>query len=117
MRAEELQRQQAVTRQAQGLEQVIFHTRVPLDLGSETCGEIVELLAKVVQCGMLLFCIPKNVTSERPIAVLPTLTRWSEWLRPPVDLAKAFENVQVTVALGDAFRFPAANSSGTVCVF
>ena len=28
-----------------------------------------------------VFLIPKNVTSERSIALLPTLIRWWEWLR------------------------------------
>ena len=29
------------------------------------------------------FLIPKSVTSERPIALLPTLVSWWEWLRHP----------------------------------
>ena len=31
----------------------------------------------------LFFLIPKNVTSERPIALMPTLIRWWEALRAP----------------------------------
>ena len=32
-------------------------------------------------CTTMLFLIPNNVTSERPIALLPTLIRWWEGLR------------------------------------
>ena len=31
----------------------------------------------------MFFVIPKNVTSERPIALMPTLIRWWEALRAP----------------------------------
>ena len=31
----------------------------------------------------MFFLIPKNVTSERPIALMPTLIRWWEALRAP----------------------------------
>ena len=63
--------------------------------------------------------IPKNVTSDRPIAFMPTLIRWWEALRAPevakwqlkyrveeegqgalalvLDLAKAFERVSLSV--------------------
>ena len=66
-----------------------FHPKVPWDLSEETCGKIVVILAKVEQCGhwsvqtstLLHFLIPKTVTSERPIALLPTLIRWWEWCR------------------------------------
>ena len=34
-------------------------------------------------CNTMLFLIPKNVTSEQPIALLPTLVRWWEGLRAP----------------------------------
>ena len=34
-------------------------------------------------CTTMFFLIPKNVTSERPIALMPTLTRWREALRAP----------------------------------
>ena len=34
-------------------------------------------------CTTMFFLIPKNVTSERPIALMPTLTRWWEALRAP----------------------------------
>ena len=52
-------------------------------------GEIVEFLEKVEQSGRLpqqacttmFFLMPKNVTSERPIALTPTLIRWWEALR------------------------------------
>ena len=56
-----------------------------------TSGEVVEFLVKVKQCGSLLqqactmmfFLTPKDVTSERPIARMPTMVRWWEALRAP----------------------------------
>ena len=47
-------------------------------------GQIVEFLKKVEQsgkwpqqaCTTMFFLIPKNVASERPIALMPTLRRW-----------------------------------------
>ena len=59
-----------------------FHPK-PLDL---TKLEIVEFLEKVEQsgkwpqqaCTTMFFLIPKNVTSERPIVLKPTLIRWWE---------------------------------------
>ena len=68
-----------------------FHPKVPLDLTKETRGEIVEFLVKVEQSGKwpqqawttMFFLTPKNLTSERPIALMPTLTRWWEALRAP----------------------------------
>ena len=61
-----------------------FHPRVLLNLTGETRGEIVEFLEKVKQSGKwrhqasttMFFLIQKNVTSERPIALMPTLIRW-----------------------------------------
>ena len=64
-----------------------YHPTVPLGLNKkETRGEIVEFLVKVEQsgrwpqqaCTTMLFLIPNNVTSERPIALKPTLMRWGE---------------------------------------
>ena len=57
-----------------------FHPKVPLDVTEGTSGEIVELLKKVEQsgkwpqkaCTRMFFQIPKNITSERPIALVPT---------------------------------------------
>ena len=54
-----------------------FHPKVPLDFTKETRGEIVEFLEKVEQsgkwpqqaCTTMFFLIPKNVTSESPIAL------------------------------------------------
>ena len=68
-----------------------FHPKVPLDLTKETRGEIVGFLEKVEQrdkspqhaCTTKFFLIPKNVTSERPIALMPTFIRWWEALRAP----------------------------------
>ena len=68
-----------------------FHPGVPLDLTKGTRGEIVEFLEKVEQsgkwpqqaCTTMFFLIPKNVTSERPIALMPTLNRRWEALRAP----------------------------------
>ena len=50
-----------------------------------------EFLEKVEQCGRwpqqacttIFFLIPKNVTSERPLALVPTMIRWWEDLRVP----------------------------------
>ena len=58
-----------------------FHPKVPLDLTKETRGELVEVPKKVEQsgkwrhqaCTTMFFLIPKNVTIERPIALMPTL--------------------------------------------
>ena len=66
-----------------------FHPEVPLDLTKETRGEIVEFQEEEEQsgkwrqqaCTTMFFLIPKNVTSERPIALMPTLIRWWEALR------------------------------------
>ena len=66
-----------------------FHPKVPLDLTRETRGEVVEFLEKVKQsgkwpqqaCTTMFFLIPKNITSERPIAPMPTLIRWWKALR------------------------------------
>ena len=53
-------------------------------------GEIAVFLEKVEQSGKwpqqactTMFLIPKNVTSERPIALMTTLIRWWEALRAP----------------------------------
>ena len=50
-----------------------------------------NFLEKVEQCGRrphqacttMIFFLLKNVTSERPIALLLTLIRWRKWLRAP----------------------------------
>ena len=62
-------------------------------LGRLTKGtrEIVQFLENVEQSGQwpqhafstMFFMIPKMVTSERPIALVPTLIRWWEALRAP----------------------------------
>ena len=65
--------------------------KVPFDLTKGTIGEMVEFFEKVEQSGkwprhtytMMFFLIPKNVTSERPIALMPALIRWWEALRVP----------------------------------
>ena len=62
-----------------------------LDLTKETRGEIVEFLEKLEQrgkwpqqaCTTMFFLTPKNVTSERPIPLMPTLIRWWEALGTP----------------------------------
>ena len=72
-----------------------FHPKVPLDLTRETRGKIVEFLKKVEQCGRWLqqactrmfFLNPKNVTTERPIALMPVMVRWWEAMRAP-EIAK-----------------------------
>ena len=68
-----------------------FHPKVPLDLTEETTGEVVEFLDNVEQSGKwpqqarttMFFLLPKNVTSERPIALMPTLIRRWEAMRAP----------------------------------
>ena len=68
-----------------------FHPNVLLDLTKETRGKVVEFSDKVAQCGRwpqqacttMFFLIPKNVTSERPAALVPTSLRWWEALRAP----------------------------------
>ena len=68
-----------------------FHPKVPLDLTKETRKEIAEFQEKVERsgqrpqqgCTTMFFLIPKNVTSGRPIALVPTLIRWWEALRAP----------------------------------
>ena len=68
-----------------------FHPNVPLNLTEETRKEIVEFLEKVEQsgkspqqeCTTMFFLIPKNVASQRPIALVPTLIRWWEAVRAP----------------------------------
>ena len=67
------------------------HPKDPLDLTKETRKEVVESLEKVEQngkwpqqaCTTMYFLIPEKVTSERPIALMPTLIRWWEALRAP----------------------------------
>ena len=79
-----------------------FHPKVPLDLIKETREEIVEFLEKVEQSGKwpqqasttMFLLIPKIVTSERPIALMPTLIRWWEALRAPEE-AKWQQNYRV----------------------
>ena len=68
-----------------------FHPKVPLDLTEETREEILEFLEKVEQsgkwpqqaCTTMFFLIPKNVTSETPIPLMPALIRWWEALKAP----------------------------------
>ena len=63
-----------------------FYPKVPLVLTKETRGEMVECLEKVKQsgkcpqqaCTTMFFLIPENVTSEIPIALMPTLVGSSE---------------------------------------
>ena len=58
---------------------------------SRSIGEVVELLEKVEQsgkwpqqaCTTMFSMIPENVTSERPIALMPTLRCWWEAMRAP----------------------------------
>ena len=56
-----------------------------MDATKETGGEIVEFLEKLEQSGKWpqQACTTKNVTSERPIALMPTLIRWWEAMRAP----------------------------------
>ena len=67
-----------------------FHPKVPLDLTRETRGSggvLVEggteweVATASLHNNFLL--ISKNVTNERPMALMPTLTRWCGALRAP----------------------------------
>ena len=66
-----------------------FHSKVHLEVTKETRGEIVECLEKAEQsgkwpqhaCTAMFFLIPKNIKSERQIALVPTLICWWEALR------------------------------------
>ena len=60
-----------------------FHPKVPLDLTRETRGDVVEFLEKVELAQRCSSWSPKNVTSERQIALLPTLIHWWQTLRAP----------------------------------
>ena len=61
----------------------------PPGFDNKNDGKIVEFLEKVElsgrlpqqACTTMFFLMPKNVTSERPIALMPTLIRWWEALR------------------------------------
>ena len=85
-----------------------FHPKVPLALTRETIGEIVEFLEQVDQsgkwpqqaCTTMFFLIPENVTSERPILLMPTLVRWWEASRAP-EVVK-----WCGLGLGDALQLP-----------
>ena len=65
-----------------------FHSKFHLGIDTRNEGNIVEFLEKVEQsgkwpqqtCTTMFFLIPKDVTSERPIALMPTLIRWWEAL-------------------------------------
>ena len=65
-------------------EETGFPPEVLLDLSKETRREVLKFFEKVEQCGRwpqqacrtMFILILKNVTSERPIALLPTLIRW-----------------------------------------
>ena len=67
------------------------HSKVPLGLSTETRGEVAEFPEKVEQsgkwpqqvCTTMFFVIPKNVSSERPIALMPIVTRLWEAPRAP----------------------------------
>ena len=58
-------------------------------LAEETRNEVAEFMEKVEQCGKwpeqvcttMFFLILKDITSERPIALMPTMIRWCEALR------------------------------------
>ena len=59
-----------------------FHPKVSLYLTKETRGKNVEFLERVEQNGEWpQQACTTNVTSERPIALVPTLIRWWEALR------------------------------------
>ena len=65
-----------------------FHPRVPLGLSEKRCGGRLTLVREVEMAEVwpanasitLFLLIPESTTSARPIALLPTLIRWWEWL-------------------------------------
>ena len=81
-----------------------------LGLTQETRGKLVVFLEKVEQsekwpqqaCKTMFFLIPENVTSERPIALMPTLIRWWEAVWAP-EVAKWQQKYRVD---WDATRWP-----------
>ena len=66
-----------------------FHPRVPLGLSEKCCGGRLTLVREAEMAEVrpanasttLFWLIPTSTTSARPIALLPTLKRWWEWLR------------------------------------
>ena len=70
-----------------------FHLKVPFGMTRDRREEVVEFLEKAEQsgkcpqqaCTAMFFLIPKNVTSERPIALVPTLmptvAKWQQKYR------------------------------------
>ena len=78
------------TRQKQELAAMVF-IKWAMDLAKETRKEVVEFQEKVEQsgrwpqqaCTTTFFLIPNNVTSERPIALMPTIVRLWEASRAP----------------------------------
>ena len=92
MGTEDLKRAASSYKTSTGVGADGIHPKVLLDFCEGTRGKFVVFLAKVEQCvqwpaqaSTLPFLhFPKHVTSERPIALLPTLLRWWEWLRAPV---------------------------------
>ena len=74
-----------ITRQRRVWDVMEFHQKVPPDLSEETRGKIVEQCGRWPQqaCTTIFFLIPKNVTSERPITLMPTMIRRWERLRAP----------------------------------
>ena len=79
-----------------------FTQKVTLDSTEETRVEVVGLLEKLEQggkwpqqaCTTMCFLIPKNVTGERTLALMPTLIRWWEAMRAP-EVAKWQEKYRV----------------------
>ena len=74
-------------------EQTGFTQKLLLDLTEKGCRMIIDILMNLEQCRLWLeqasatmfFLLPKNVTGERPIALLaPTLIWWLEWWRAPL---------------------------------
>ena len=66
-----------------------FHPRVLLGLSEKCCGGRLTPVREVEMAEVwpanasitLFLLIPESTTSARPIALLPTLIRWWEWLR------------------------------------
>ena len=63
---------------------VVFHPRIPWDWSDKLCEEMVKSGKWPSRASTTIFFhIPKNVTSERPVALFTTIIRWWEWLKSP----------------------------------
>ena len=98
-----------------------FHPKVSLAATKETREEIVEIFEKLEQsgkwphqaCTTMCFLIPKNVTSDRPIALMPTVNRSWEALRAS-EVAKRPQKYRVDWDATDGRNGGAQHSVGSL---